>query len=428
MDKLMGPNSKIELLVSDVIGPNVDVATNVQLRDALEELNRNFIGIEEVKGSISNLVELVKRSYDQELHSHPPMDIWLHKLFLGNPGSFIILLLCSFTHSLTQSLISNYSLTHLLTRLGTGKTEVGKLYGRVLCALGLLSKGETEYRKASDFIGAAVGVAKTKTNQIFKISEGKVLIIDEAYSLHDVIGGYGKDVLDTIVENIWGSPGTRSLTHRYLLPRSLTHSLTHSGQDLAVIMMGYEDQLVKMFRESNPGLASRFNINESFRFKDFSDDEMFAIVTQAIRSEIQLSKTSFAMRLAIVDKLKARQVLPNFANARDAYALVRSCKERMINRMGDELIEDDIHGYDQDTLELVRNPELLLSKFSKIPNLYKHFEEKGKLCKIFRDRGQSTSSLIHNYVFAGKPGTVYSLTHLLTHSLLTYLLSNLLAY
>ena len=199
---------------------------------------------------------------------------------------------------------------------------------------------------------------------------------------------------------------------------------------MAVIMMGYEDQLLTMFRESNPGLASRFSINEAFRFKDFSDDELFAIVTQAVRNEIQLSKTSFAMRLAIVDKLKARKALPNFANARDANALVRSCKERMINRKGEELIEDDIHGYDQDTLELVRNPELLLKKFSMIPNLNKHFEEKGRLCKIFRDRGQSTSSLIHNYVFAGNPGTeplIYSLTHSLTH-LLTFLLTHSLTY
>ncbi len=115
MDKLMGPNSKIELLVSDVIGPPIDVATNVQLRDALEELNRNFIGIKEVKASITNLVELVKRSYDQELHSHPPMDIWLHKLFLGNPGSFIMLLLCTFTHSLTHILTYTIANNQLFT-------------------------------------------------------------------------------------------------------------------------------------------------------------------------------------------------------------------------------------------------------------------------------------------------------------------------
>jgi len=186
----------------------------------------------------------------------------------------------------------------------------------------------------------------------------------------------------------------------------ITHR-RYLGQDLAVIMMGYEDQMVTMFRESNAGMASRFNIAESFRFKDFSDDELFVIVSREIRKEVQLSKTSLAMRLAIVDKLKSRKALPNFANARDALALVRSSKEKMIKRRGDTLIEDDIHGYDQDTLELVRNPELLLAKFSKIPNLHKHFEEKGQICRVYRDRGQSTTSLIHNYVFAGNPGTLY---------------------
>ncbi len=62
-----------------------------------------------------------------------------------------------------------------------------------------------------------------------------MLIIDEAYNLNDQM--YGKQALDTLVETVFNKP----------------------GDDIAVIMCGYEDKMAKMFREQNEGLASRFN-------------------------------------------------------------------------------------------------------------------------------------------------------------------------
>jgi hypothetical protein len=59
-------------------------------------------------------------------------------------------------------------------------------------------------KTASDFIGSHLGQSSKNTNDIIKSSAGKVLVIDEAYVLDDTF--YGKQVLDTLVEKIQGTP------------------------------------------------------------------------------------------------------------------------------------------------------------------------------------------------------------------------------
>jgi SpoVK/Ycf46/Vps4 family AAA+-type ATPase len=107
-------------------------------------------------------------NYDKELQAQDTDAICLNRVFVGNPG--------------------------------TGKTTVAKLYARILCAAGMLSKDDVVERSASDFVGAAVGESAQKTVNMLKLAEGKVLLIDEAYNLFDgrsSSGGsasYGKQV------------------------------------------------------------------------------------------------------------------------------------------------------------------------------------------------------------------------------------------
>ena len=88
---------------------------------------------------------------------------------------------------------------------GTGKTTVAKLYARLLCATGMLSKDEVVEKTASDFISEAVGGSSQRTKEILKLAEGKALFIDEAYNLFDgssqTSGGkvsYGSEVSRTM--------------------------------------------------------------------------------------------------------------------------------------------------------------------------------------------------------------------------------------
>eukprot|EP00569_Conticribra_weissflogii_P010038 CAMPEP_0171369846 /NCGR_PEP_ID=MMETSP0879-20121228/7625_1 /TAXON_ID=67004 /ORGANISM="Thalassiosira weissflogii, Strain CCMP1336" /LENGTH=90 /DNA_ID=CAMNT_0011878217 /DNA_START=157 /DNA_END=425 /DNA_ORIENTATION=+ len=86
--------------------------------------------------------------------------------------------------------------------------------------------------------------SQTKTVQILEGASGKVLLIDEAYALDDSL--YGKQVLDTLVEKVQGSP----------------------SDDIAVVLIGYEEPMSKMLREQNPGLARRFPKEHAFYFDD----------------------------------------------------------------------------------------------------------------------------------------------------------------
>jgi SpoVK/Ycf46/Vps4 family AAA+-type ATPase len=141
----------------------------MQLGAALTELD-NLVGVPEVKKSIRAIVEAMLCNYDKELQAQETDAICLNRVFVGNPG--------------------------------TGKTTVAKLYARILCAAGMLSKGDVVERTASDFMGVAVGESAQKTVNILKLSEGKVLVIDEAYNLFDSQSkssgnaSHGKQVFD----------------------------------------------------------------------------------------------------------------------------------------------------------------------------------------------------------------------------------------
>ena len=46
------------------------------------------------------------------------------------------------------------------------------------------------------------------------------------------------------------------------------------GEDIAVVMCGYEEQIKKMMLEQNPGLQRRFPLKSAFMFEDFTNDEL----------------------------------------------------------------------------------------------------------------------------------------------------------
>eukprot|EP00448_Togula_jolla_P024925 CAMPEP_0170575012 /NCGR_PEP_ID=MMETSP0224-20130122/3623_1 /TAXON_ID=285029 /ORGANISM="Togula jolla, Strain CCCM 725" /LENGTH=175 /DNA_ID=CAMNT_0010897741 /DNA_START=33 /DNA_END=557 /DNA_ORIENTATION=+ len=144
---------------------------------------------------------------------------------------------------------------------GTGKTTCAKLYGQVLKHLSFLSLGDVVFRTAGDLGGAVVGEAQKKTLEILQGAAGKVLVIDEAYNLDDKL--YGKQVLDTLVEKVQGS----------------------ENDDIAVLLLGYEEPMLAMLRNQNPGLARRFPPEQAFRFEDYTDKELFEILAAGCRSK-----------------------------------------------------------------------------------------------------------------------------------------------
>ena len=147
---------------------------------------------------------------------------------------------------------------------------------------------------AEDFIGQYVGWTEQKTTKILQESKGKVLFIDEAYSLvsnsnHDT---YGEKAL--------------AIINRYM---------SEHPEELIVIMAGYRDKIQNLFNVQ-PGLASRFMW--SFSCNGYNIKDLFTIWKQQIQPW-KLSDEAGTYKL-----FEANQdIFPNYA--RDTSKLVNFC-------------------------------------------------------------------------------------------------------
>jgi SpoVK/Ycf46/Vps4 family AAA+-type ATPase len=199
---------------------------------------------------------------------------------------------------------------------GTGKTTVAKLYAHILADMGLLSKREVILKNSSDFVGSALGTSQNITRGILAQAEGCVLVIDEAYGLDPSDGGglnvsqdpYKTAVIDTIVEQVQGVP----------------------GEDRAVVMLGYRENMEKMLANANPGLARRFQMENAFNFSDYSDPSLVRIIQSASKKQglsLDLDTAVFAVR-----QLAKARAMPNFGNAGAVQNLLSQAKLCMVKR------------------------------------------------------------------------------------------------
>lgn len=125
-------------------------------------------------------------------------------------------------------------------------------------------------RNPSDFVGNVLGQSESNTRAILASSKGKVLIIDEAYILYSQTGeGGGQNdvyktaVIDTIVAEVQSVP----------------------GDDRCILLLGYTDEMERMFQNVNPGLSRRFPMASAFTFKDFTDDELSMILDLKLKQQ-----------------------------------------------------------------------------------------------------------------------------------------------
>ena len=152
---------------------------------------------------------------------------------------------------------------------------------------GYLSDGDLLEVKASDLMGSAIGETEIKVANLFKKAVGKVLFIDEAYNLDPTRGtgtnestgatargslGYGGEALTAMCEKMDGG----------------------EGQDLCVILAGYEPDMLHMFQNScNMGLYRRCDADHPLRFKDFNDAELATVLKQmVVRKNMEITPST----------------------------------------------------------------------------------------------------------------------------------------
>ena len=250
-----------------------------------EELG-GYIGLAGIKKEVSNLINMVTVYKMRKAHDLPTLDMSLHMVFSGNPG--------------------------------TGKTMIARLMSRVYHSLGILSKGHLIEVDRSGLVAGYVGQTAIKTGEAVKKALGGVLFIDEAYALNG--GGendFGQEAIDTLLK-----------------------AMEDHRDDLVVIVAGYDD-LMDAFIHSNPGLESRFN--RYLHFDDYSLDEMIEIFDmQCRKNQYVLDEAARSAVRQLIDEVNTNSI--SFGNARGVRNIFERVLVQQANRLSamENLTRDDL--------------------------------------------------------------------------------------
>ncbi len=270
------------------------------VRDALEALDRELVGLVPVKTRVREiaallLVEKLRRSVGLQAEAPP-----LHMSFTGNPG--------------------------------TGKTTVAMRMASILHGLGYVRKGHLVAVTRDDLVGQYIGHTAPKTKEVLKRAMGGVLFIDEAYYLYrpENERDYGQEAIEILLQ-----------------------VMENQRDDLVVIFAGYKDRMERFF-SSNPGMASR--VAHHVDFPDYAEEELFEIAALMLgRMQYALDESAAQ---ALREYIALRRARPHFANARSIRNALDRARLRQANRLferrGAALVPSDLMTIEADDIRASR--------------------------------------------------------------------------
>jgi hypothetical protein len=183
---------------------------------------------------------------------------------------------------------------------------------------------------------------------------------DEAYGLDDSM--YGNQALDVLVEKVQGT----------------------EADDIAVLLLGYKDQMMEMLDNQNPGLRRRFAADQAFRFEDYTAAQLEMILSNCCKTKHYKPLLEFRER-ALKQLEIQRRSESNFGNAgavqnllKDAVARTtskRECSGNGLLKM--EAADIELPGDDSTDADLFEELDSLyrLENFvSELKKLKSHFD------------------------------------------------------
>jgi SpoVK/Ycf46/Vps4 family AAA+-type ATPase len=205
----------------------------VTVEEAIGELTA-MIGLAAVKEQVRSVTASVEAARRRAIAGHRSPKPMQHFVFLGPPG--------------------------------TGKTAVARVIAKIFYVFGLLDSPEVVEAQRADLVGEYLGATAIKTNELIDSALGKVLFIDEAYSLVNDSDGQG---------DRFGNEAVQTLVKR----------AEDDREQLIIILAGYERQM-ESFLASNPGLSSRFGLR--IKFPSYSPAELEQLTVKAVEASGEL--------------------------------------------------------------------------------------------------------------------------------------------